>query len=189
MMPPEEWRPVFGYEDRYMVSNLGNIKRLEHAGPNSSFVKSRVLKPQPRPNGYMVVMLFGASANVGTWRKIHIIVARAFLGERPHKFDINHKDGNKANNQLSNLEYCTRSANMLHAYALGLVGDRAGAANGRAKLSEEDVREVWRIYHEEGMTQLDLADLFCVSPTVIGDILHVRTWRHLNLECIHDESA
>lgn len=188
MNETELWKSIFGYEGRYMVSNYGNIRRCAHTRPDGSFLKDRILKPQPRPDGYMIVMLYAPGSSQGKWVKVHKIVAETFLGERPHKFDINHKDGEKSNNQLSNLEYCTRQENMRHAYATKLHGRPIGVTNGRAKLTEQDVHEVWRIYHEEGMTQLDLAELFDISPTVVGDILHRRTWRHLNLEASRESA-
>lgn len=106
MMTTEEWRPAPGYKGCYEVSSLGRVRSLSrprHPG--------RILKPQPGPSGYLRVHL--SRDGVRRHRKIHVLVARAFLGERPPGLEVRHLDGNHANNVITNLTYGTRSENQL----------------------------------------------------------------------------
>lgn len=120
----EEWRPITGYTGIYEVSNLGRVKSLarevEYISHNqySKFIttrkyKEKILQPRKLPTGYLRVQL----QNIDQY--IHRIVAREFLGSVDNK-EINHIDGNKANNRLSNLEITDRIGNQNHAYDTGL---------------------------------------------------------------------
>lgn len=117
----ERWKAIPGYEGLYEVSDLGNIRSL----PRST-TSGRIIKPHiSRQNGYAYVSL--SKDNVQRTARVHVLVMSAF-NPRPKKagYDsqntIDHKDGNKANNRLSNLEWCTQSENQLRAYALGING-------------------------------------------------------------------
>lgn len=103
----EEWRPVKGYEGLYEVSNMGRVKSLHYG-------KRRILKQSVLPNGYMKVVLNkDGTANMKT---VHRLVATAFIRNPNNYGVVNHKDGNKKNNTVDNLEWCTRSYNTKHAY-------------------------------------------------------------------------
>lgn len=109
---PIEWRPIYGYESDYEVNNFGQIRTLK----NSPKLKSNsILKPQvSKRNGYVYQMLYKS----GTPKlcRVHRIVAQSFI-DNPNKYtQVNHKDGDKANNRVSNLEWCNQSQNMKHAY-------------------------------------------------------------------------
>jgi hypothetical protein len=114
MATKEIWREVDGYEGLYQVSNFGRVKSLPRATTSG-----KILKIQINPkNKYCYVGL--CRDNKKASKRVHILVANAFLGTNPNKLQVNHKDGNKANNKVSNLEYCTQSENMKHAYLIGL---------------------------------------------------------------------
>lgn len=99
----EVWNDIKNYQN-YEVSNLGKVR-------NKDTMKE--LKPIKTPIGYYVVCLysFGKHKN----ELIHRLVANAFLKPIPDKKEVNHKDGNKQNNKISNLEWVTREENILHA--------------------------------------------------------------------------
>lgn len=105
----EIWKDVKGYEGLYQVSNKGNVK---------SFYKNRNLKPSKHSRGYLVVSLFENHNRKQFF--IHRLVAETFIDNVNHKEEVNHKDGNKTNNCVENLEWCTGSENRLHAYDTGL---------------------------------------------------------------------
>jgi hypothetical protein len=106
----EEWRDIPGYEGLYQVSNFGRVKSLR---------KSCVLKEQNLPNGYPYAALKvdGVQRN----RLIHRLVAAAFIQNPENKQEVNHKDGNKRNNHVENLEWVTRFENIKHAFDTELI--------------------------------------------------------------------
>lgn len=109
---PEVWRDVVGFEGRYEVSNRGRVRNAQ-----TKHVKSQVCLH----DGYCGVGLkvktdSGYQTRV---RSVHGLVARAFLGEAPAAHEINHKDLNKCNNDVRNLEYVTQYRNREHAHEHG----------------------------------------------------------------------
>lgn len=121
----EVWKDVVGYEGVYQVSNLGRVKSLPKRDRLGRYYPEKIKSQVNNGTGYLVVNL----KHNGTqrMRTVHRLVAEAFL-TNPNGFsDVNHIDGNKRNNQLDNLEFCTRQANMIHARRMGLhvnVGKR-----------------------------------------------------------------
>lgn len=114
----EEWRDIPGYEGRYQVSDQGRVRNI--AG--------HVLARNLQNSGYYIVHLYNGGRATRKPHLIHRLVLAAFVGiDDAH---CNHKDGDKANNVLSNLERVTRSENMLHAHAIGLAEARRTAVVG-----------------------------------------------------------
>lgn len=111
----EEWRDIKGYEGLYLVSNLGRVYGIK---------RKNILHPGLTEKGYLSVGL--SKDGKGTSKKVHRLVAKAFLGES--KLEVNHKDGDKTNNRVDNLEYCTRSQNIRHAIKEGLLQSRKPVA-------------------------------------------------------------
>lgn len=104
------------------------------------------MKPRDNGNGYMYVNL---SKN-GKYKSVtvHRLVAKAFLEKKPDKNQVNHIDGNKANNNVSNLEWTDRYENMQHAFKTGLNKPRIHEQHHAAKLTEEDVGVIRDRYHK-----------------------------------------
>lgn len=116
----EIWRPVKGYEDIYEVSNRGSVKslaRIKTSYNNRSFItKEKILKAFPDKKGYLMVKLY--KDNAKSTKKVHRLVAEAFLEEIPGKNQVNHLDGNKKNNNVCNLEWVDNSENQIHSFRL-----------------------------------------------------------------------
>ena len=161
-----EWRPVIGFEGVYEVSSYGEVRRLKAAKGASP---GATLKPSFTDGGRLKLTLSngGKVKNV----KVHIVVARAFLGVPIGKFEVNHKDGDPTNNRLDNLEYSTPKENSLHARRVLFKG--IGENHCNAKLTEESVKVI-RVSNE---SQYELAKRYGVSQTTINDVLWGRTWR------------
>lgn len=106
---PEHWLPVPGYEGLYEVSDRGRVRSLPRLTA-SGRLGGRVLRPRI-VDGYLRVNL--SKDGVAQSRKIHQLVAEAFLGPCPPGLEIRHLDGNSKNNAIWNLAYDTRSENML----------------------------------------------------------------------------
>lgn len=118
----EIWRDIKGYEGLYQVSNMGNVKSLSRKVKclNNKYrtINGKVLKIMQMNNGYLFVGLW---KNNKTERKlVHRIVAETFIPNPENKPEVNHIDGDKHNNNVENLEWCTRSYNTLHSYTIGL---------------------------------------------------------------------
>lgn len=108
----EEWRPVKGYEGLYEVSNMGRVKSLHRS-------QIIILKQHVDHSGYMHVCL--NKDGTPNTKRVHRLVAIAFI-QNPNNYEIvNHKDGNKKNNTVDNLEWCTQSYNIKHAYHNSLM--------------------------------------------------------------------
>jgi len=115
----EIWHPCAGYETHYEVSNFGNVRSIEryaNNGHNNGLRKlpSKVLTPAVGKSGYLLVTF--SVDNTQSSQNVHHLVARAFICNDSNKPQVNHKDGNKQNNCLDNLEWVTASENGLHAY-------------------------------------------------------------------------
>ena len=130
----EIWKDIEGYEGLYRVSNLGNIKSVRN---------SIILKGKDNGYGYMQVVLYN-----GKRKKLytHRLVAKAFIFNFDNKTEVNHIDGNKKNNEVSNLEWCTHSENIIHA-------DKNGLRNPPKGIKSKKSKKIFQIY-KNGKTQL-----------------------------------
>lgn len=168
----EIWKPVVGYEGWYSVSSLGKIRR-EKTG-NGTWV-GRILKPVFDSDGYVVVSL--SKMSVEKLCKVHVLVMKAFIGNPLIGHQVNHKNGIKSNNLLSNLEYVTNSENRLHAFKIGLSTALKGEKNCFAKLKKHEVYRIRNLWKTKKFTQRRLGIKFNISQTTIWSIVNNRTWR------------
>lgn len=110
----EIWKDIPNYVGLYQVSNLGNVKSLSRPIKQRYVYyisKEKLLTPKVNSGGYLWVKLCRTGEKSFA---VHILVALAFIGERDPLNVVNHKDGNKLNNHLDNLEYCTHRENAHH---------------------------------------------------------------------------
>lgn len=113
----ESWRPCPGFESFYDVSDLGRVRR---SAPGTNTEPGRIVKVVARHDGYLQVHLTAGPARSS--KAVHCLVALAFLGPRPFPgAQVNHKDGDKPNCRLTNLEYVSASENVRHAISTGLL--------------------------------------------------------------------
>ena len=129
---PIEWKPVLGYEFDYEVNNLGQIRTLKNSPKLKKF---SILKPQTsRRNGYVYQMLY--KDGEPKLCRVHRIVAQSFINNPSGYMQVNHKDGDKTNNNVLNLEWCSQSQNMKHAYRnkLQIPSQKQKEAVARANL-------------------------------------------------------
>lgn len=106
----ELWKPVKGYEGLYEVSNYGNVKSIRKNAVLSQIVNKN--------NGYCYVGMYKDGKNKKLL--VHRLVAETFINNADNKKTVNHLDGNKQNNAVSNLEWATYSENHKHAFKNGL---------------------------------------------------------------------
>lgn len=111
MKKEEIWADVSGYEGLYKISNLGKLKSLYSRGSKSDYI----VKLNKNTAGYYFKSLYKNKNFKNNY--IHRLVASHFVENPYNKPQVNHKDGNKINNNADNLEWVNRSENQLHAYA------------------------------------------------------------------------
>jgi len=169
----ERWKPVVGYESLYSVSSFGRVKRTK-AGSNTW--PGRILSIALAGAGYPFVGLW--DNNGKKQRYVHHLVAEAFIGPCPDGKQINHIDGVKVNDSVSNLEYVTQFENNMHALRNGLRIQPRGEEHYRAKLTEEDVHSIRRLLGKE--SQISIARCLNVSQGAISDIATGKRWAWLH---------
>lgn len=162
----ETWVDVKGYEGFYKVSNRGNVKSM-HCG------KERILKQGYYKGFYPVVVL--AKNGTKKTHKVHSIVAKNFLGDCPKGFEIAHLDGDKNNNNVENLKYCSCSENNMHKHLHGKMPCGQKAYN--AKLTDDYV--VYIRKNKDKHTQKYFGKMFGVDQSIISRALRGENWKHV----------
>lgn len=161
----EEWRPVVDFEGKYEVSSEGRVRSLTRTwtqttarGAQYSVTKTgRCLRPG-LSDGYPSVVL-----GRGNTRLVHRLVAEAFIGVRPTGLDIRHKNGDRTDARACNLEYGTRTENIMDAV-------RHGTWNRPRKLSDDDIREI-RALGYSGVKQSEISSKYGISSGYVSTIL------------------
>lgn len=180
-MIQEIWKPIPMFS-RYEASNLGNLRSLNYKRTG----KVKNLKPGLSPDGYLKTMILDDDRKYRSCT-VHLFVIMAFKGLRPDGLEVNHIDGNKLNNNIENLEWVTRSENVLHAFRLGLEKPMRGEDNPTAKLTTKDVLEIRKFVAEARSSgkryygRSALAKKYGISSAYVKDIISKRRgiWSHI----------
>jgi hypothetical protein len=175
----EIWKDIPDYEGYYQVSNLGRVRSLDrfvvYSNGHNRVHNGSLISPYKNHGGYWKACLW-VERKMKAY-SVHALVMRAFRGFPPDGCEVNHLDGNKDNNSLCNLEYCTKSRNIVHAQETGLkpVGSRCY----QAKLSESQVLEIRELYALGQVTQSALAGMYGVKFAVISAIVRRKKWKYI----------
>ena len=157
-MPYSKWVKINCFLE---VSNFGEVKS-----------HGKIIKGEITSGGYCRVHI----SHKGVQYKflVHRLVAEAFILNPKHLPEVNHIDGNKQNNSVDNLEWCTRSQNTSHAFKTGLRNYN-GCKNPHSKLTQSEVETIRRIYvrgkHCEN-NSYGLAKRYNVSPKTIQNVVN-----------------
>jgi predicted XRE-type DNA-binding protein len=180
----KEWKDVIGFEGMYVVSNAGDVKGLNreiiqrNGHPYS--VKEKILKGSvSQSTGYRMVSISGNGSK--RLRSVHRLVAESFIENPLNKPEVNHIDGNKLNNNVENLEWCTSAENQAHSYELGLQIAVFGEKHPNAKLNDSKVAQIRKEY-KDGKLQREIAKKFGVSRQTVSDIVNFKYWKKRNKE-------
>jgi hypothetical protein len=156
---------VKGYNDLYSINIKGEVY---------SWRSKKFLKPQKQRNGYLTVNLFNGK-NVKT-KTIHRLVAEVFIHNEFDKPFVNHKDLDKTNNHVNNLEWVTASENIQHANDNGI---RLGERNGNSKLTAIQINEIRNKYSFRKLTYKELGEEYNVMKHYIARIVKRQVWKHI----------
>ena len=174
-MSKEVWKDIKDYEGAYQVSNFGRVRSLDRKRWNGKVwckCKGRILVGRPTKYGYLRVSL-----GRGDYHYIHRIVAETFLSNVGYELQVNHKDGDKTNNRVENLEWCSCSENMKHASKNSLM--RSGESHHNHKLTKQDVDYI-RNHHKHNDRTFGysaLSRLFGVSPEAVRRVVRGEAWK------------
>jgi len=172
-MIDEEWRPVVGFERIYEVSYFARVRRIA-GGPGAR--AGRILRQSLNSDGCPQVSLY--LRGKVTTRKVAHLVADAFLPPKgPTDRVLRHLNDDPTDNQPCNLAWGTRLDNAADA----IHNDRypRGGANGAAKLTEDQVREIRRLWATGNFSQRKIARQFVISNVAVSKIVRRQTWTHI----------
>lgn len=175
-MTEEVWKDIEGYEGAYQISNFGRVKALARPIPGAYKNREFIKKTTHDTYGYSIVGLsINGKSNTYT---VHRLVAKAFVPNPNGLKEVNHKDENKDNNRADNLEWCTTQYNLTYGHRLDCA---RGENNSKHKLTEDQVREIRRIYikGDRKFGQSALGKRYGVQHQTIGFIVRKKSWKHI----------
>ena len=159
----EQWRPVRGHEDFYLISSNGQVWNLR---------LNRTLKQRWLDGRYLAVMLRVNGKQVT--KKIHHLVAEAFIGPRPDGMLCLHRDDDRSNNTPDNLYWGTAKQNQADCTRNGTRPSRKGALNTAAKLNPSQVQAIRAM---EGGHR-EISQQFGISSSLVSMIKRRKVWAH-----------
>jgi len=173
----EEWRPIVGFEGVYSVSSFGRIRRDKAA---FGATVGRILRPNTTSaSGRLYPCIVLRNGGKSHRRPVHIFVAKAFLGPPMPGHECHHRDHNKMNPALDNLEYVTRQTNKKRDVEDGFFSFRYGSETSNAKLTEDQVKAI----RASSETCQKLAQVYGVCNSTISRVRNRNatrpTWPHI----------
>jgi len=173
----EVWKDIINFEGIYKVSNLGRVKSLRRIRTcaHGGFSKTIILKGRVNPDGYIHVSLHNKKIKDIS---IHRLVALMFISNPENKPQVNHRDGNRQNNKVDNLEWVTIKENVCYSFTMGWHVGNFGVKNGGCKLAEKQVRQIRKLL-QKGFRHNYIAKLFNISRTNVTNIKNRKRWAHL----------
>jgi hypothetical protein len=178
----ELWKDIKGYERKYQVSNKGRVKSLtrkilvERKGVTFYQTYHTQILSLHIVCNYVKVTL--SNNKISKSISVHRLVAKEFILNKNNLPHINHKDGNKLNNVVNNLEWCDRYANMRHASQHNLLNLKRGEVSHHCKLKSDDIINIRKL-HSKKYPQSKLAKKYGVSTSCIYKIVHRIKWKHI----------
>ncbi len=168
----ETWKDIKDYEDLYQISNFGRIKSfIKYNG-----TKCRILKQNKYGRGYFFIILYKNKKR--KYKLIHRLILESFKPiENSDNFECNHVDGNKENNFVENLEWCTPSENIKHAFEIGLKSNK-GEKNPNTKLTKQKIIQI-KLLIEKKLKQKEIAKISGVSQQTISMIKTGSIWNDI----------
>jgi hypothetical protein len=170
----EEWRPIKSFPG-YEVSNLGRVRSYKRLSYRNSW-QPNLLSSSLDPHGYFKVTLYRDKGHY--IRYVYYLVLTTFVGPRPEGYQCNHKDGDRNNNTLDNLEWVTPLDNWHHAWRLGLISDRKGEHANNANLKDGEVWLIKKLLYHRVQTKM-ICKMFRISWGHLYKIKIGENWGHI----------
>ena len=158
----EIWRPIVGYEGWYEVSNLGRVKRVRPGGRSKP---GFIMRHHFNHAGYATITL--CKNGKRSVKKMHNLVAQAFLGPIPPGHDVDHNDRDRGNPELGNLKFLSIFQNR----------SKPGEQHPSAKLTEEQVKQI-RFLHGK-VAHKELAERYGIVDSAVTLIVQRKRWKHI----------
>lgn len=164
----EQIKPVHGFESRFLITNFGRLFSI-----NGKYKDVKEIGTAIDNVGYYCCML--RNKNILKRCRVHQLVASHFIDKPENAECVNHKDGNKLNNHVDNLEWTTLAENIKHAIE-NKLHDLKGEKHPQVKLKETDVIEIYRL-HELGLSHQQICDkIGIVKRRHVTDIINGKCW-------------
>lgn len=160
----EIWKDIEIFNGHYKVSNYGRVMNSK---------TGLIRKISISTTGYPATSF--SYNGLKYYKKIHRLVAIAFLDNPDNKQFINHKDGNKENNHFTNLEWCTFQENIRHAFQNNLMIPASGENSHKSKLKNHEVLSIIEL-HKNGHSQRNIASKFKISRRNVRSIIYGKSW-------------
>jgi len=169
----EEWRPVREFPEHYEISNKGVLRRINPYRANHA---GRTMTPGKWKAGYIAYTVNVRNKTYA--RSAHRMVADAFLGPIPAGMHVNHKNGDKADCRVENLEIVTNSENRAHSYrVLGIKPNKSVETNVNAKLTWDTVDAIRSEYATGETSHAALSIKYGVCSMTILRVVNNRAWK------------
>lgn len=177
----EIWKDIPGFEGCYQASNSGKIKSkkrtVTYSTGKTQIYPSVVLIPGVTESGYYSVTLCKDTRRFT--KRVCRLIGLTFIPNPENKPQINHKDGDKKNDAVSNLEWSTGSENQLHRYRVLKKGVPVGEKHANSKVNNSSVKKI-RQMHSTGLySQRAIGDKFGISQPTVWEIVNNKIWTHI----------
>lgn len=178
----EEWRPIVGYEKYYEVSNFGRVRSLDRIITRKNrwnkisefLLKGKILTGRIRKNGYYNVIMCSENTNRFEM-SIHRAVGLTFIPNPENKKTVNHKDGNKGNNHIKNLEWSTHSENLKHSFSSGFSKSYGRKFRHRTIV---EVKSIIKMYNKN-IPMTKIAGKFKTSTATVHRIVNNLVFKNI----------
>lgn len=174
----EIWKDIPGYENMYQASSIGRIKSLAKIDASGHRRKEKIIKPGIDSDGYYNLHFCRNSIKKNI--KAHRAIAFAFIPNPQNKPQINHKNFNKLDNRIENLEWVDCKTNIQYTHKMGMANSAKGEQCRHAKLNVNQVKEIRLLYKINKLSFKKLAEMFKVNKQNIRFIINKETWKHVN---------
>lgn len=174
------------YHEIYDNGLVKSIDRVIETSSGKRIMKGKFISSKPGIQGYPHLTINYKGIFKGF--SLHRLLAICFI-DNPNNYPcVNHKDGNKLNYSLDNLEWCTHVKNIRHAYKNGLTPIRKGINSKSSILNPEKVNEILNLVKDTEISYKEIGKLYNVSSSCIGDIVKGKTWNNdkLSIQDLED---